>query len=46
MSDPRELPELDVAEYAENEDLMSQFRAFQKRAISFHSEPFTHGIPK
>jgi len=42
VSDPRELPELDVAEYAANENLLSQFRAFQKRAITFHSEPFTH----
>jgi putative CocE/NonD family hydrolase len=42
VSDPHELPELDVAKYAENEDLLSQFRAFQKRAITFHSEPFAH----
>ena len=42
MSDPRELPELDVAGYAANENLLSQFRDFQKRAITFHSEPFTH----
>jgi len=40
VDDPHELPELDVAKYAENEDLKSQFRGFQKRAISFHSEPF------
>ena len=40
ISDPHELSELDVAKYAENEDLLSQFRAFQKRAITFHSEPF------
>ncbi len=39
-SDPRELPELDVAKYAEDENLSSQFRAFQKRAIVFHSAPF------
>lgn len=40
VSDPHELPELDVAKYAATEDLKSQFRAFQKRAITFHSEPF------
>ena len=40
VSDPHELPELAVAQYATNEDLTSQFRGFEKRAISFHSEPF------
>lgn len=39
VSDPHELPELDVAEYAADETLLSQFRAYQKRAITFHSEP-------
>jgi putative CocE/NonD family hydrolase len=42
VSDPHELPELKVAKYAANEDLSSQFRTFQKRAITFHSEPFAH----
>ncbi len=42
VSDPHELPELAVAEYAANEDLKSQFRGFEKRAINFHSEPFAH----
>jgi uncharacterized protein len=42
VDDPHELPELEAAKYAENEDLKSQFRGFQKRAISFHSEPFEH----
>lgn len=42
VSDPHELPELDVAKYAANENLLSQFRAYQKRAITFHSEPFAH----
>lgn len=42
VSDPRELPELDVAKYAANENLLSQFRAYQKRAITFHSEPLAH----
>jgi uncharacterized protein len=41
VSDPHELPELAVAKYASNEDLTSQFRAFQKRAITFHSDPFS-----
>ncbi|MGA7928410.1 MAG: CocE/NonD family hydrolase [Candidatus Sulfotelmatobacter sp.] len=40
VDDPHELPELEVAKFAENEDLKSQFRGFQSRAISFHSEPF------
>jgi putative CocE/NonD family hydrolase len=40
VSDPHELPELEVAKYAAGEDLTSQFRALQKRALSFHSEPF------
>jgi hypothetical protein len=40
ISDPRELPELEVAQYLPEEGLTSQFRAFQKRAIVFHSEPF------
>jgi putative CocE/NonD family hydrolase len=40
VSDPHELPELEVAKFAASEDLTSQFRAFQKRAITFHSEPF------
>lgn len=44
ISDPHELPELEVAKYAANEDLTSQFRGFQKRAINFHSEPFAHDI--
>jgi putative CocE/NonD family hydrolase len=29
-----------VASYARAEDLTSQFRAFQKHALNFHSEPF------
>jgi putative CocE/NonD family hydrolase len=39
VSDPHELPELAVARLAQNEDSSSQFRAFDKRAITFHSEP-------
>ena len=40
VSDPHELPELALAKYAADENLTSQFRAFQKRAITFHSDPF------
>jgi putative CocE/NonD family hydrolase len=40
VSDPHELPELDVAAYAADENLLSTFRAYQKRALVFHSEPF------
>jgi uncharacterized protein len=39
VSDPRELPELEVAALAANEDATSQFRSFQRRAITFNSEP-------
>ena len=42
VDDPHERPELEVAKYAEDEDLKSRFRGFQARAISFHSEPFKH----
>jgi uncharacterized protein len=42
VSDPHELPELEVAPYLEKEDLTSQFRAFERRALVFHSEPFAH----
>lgn len=41
LSDPHELPELEVAKFAADEDLTSQFRAFHKRAITFHSDPFS-----
>jgi putative CocE/NonD family hydrolase len=40
VSDPRELPAVELARLAADEDAHSQFRALQKRAISFHSEPF------
>ncbi len=42
VSDPHELPELDVAKYVPDENLTSQFRAYQKRAMVFHSAPFAH----
>lgn len=40
ISDPHELPELEMMDYLPDENLTSQFRAFQKRAIVFHTEPF------
>ena len=39
VSDPRELPELEVAKEAADENLTSQFRGLQKRALVFHSAP-------
>jgi uncharacterized protein len=39
VDDPRTLPELAVAEEAANEDLHSQFRAYEKDALVFHSAP-------
>ena len=42
VSDPRELPELEVAGYTADEGLTSQFRAFQKRALVFHSGPLVN----
>ena len=42
VSDPHELPELEVAQYLAAEGVTSQFRSGQKRALVFHSEPFTH----
>jgi putative CocE/NonD family hydrolase len=44
VSDPHELPEVEVAKYAMNEDLTSQFRGYQKRAINFHSQPFPNDV--
>ncbi|HKB69647.1 MAG TPA: CocE/NonD family hydrolase [Thermoanaerobaculia bacterium] len=44
VSDPHELPELEVVRYARDENLTSQFRDFQKRAIVFHSEPFPQDV--
>ena len=40
VSDPHELPELEVAQYLPDEGLTSQFRGYMKRAMVFHSEPF------
>jgi uncharacterized protein len=39
VSDPHELPELDVAQEARSEDLLSTFRAGQRRAVVFESAP-------
>jgi uncharacterized protein len=39
VDDPRTLPELAVARYAADEDLLSQFRAYEKGALVFHSAP-------
>lgn len=44
VSDPHELPELEVAKYLNEEGLTSEFRDYQKRAIVFHSEPFTRDV--
>jgi putative CocE/NonD family hydrolase len=44
VSDPHELPELALAKYALNEDSTSQFRAFQKRALTFHSDALPRDI--
>jgi len=39
VDDPRTLPELAVAQYAADENLLSQFRAYEKDALVFHSAP-------
>jgi putative CocE/NonD family hydrolase len=44
VSDPHELPELDVARYAQDETLTSQFRDFQKRAVVFHTKAFSSDV--
>jgi hypothetical protein len=44
VSDPHELPELEMAKYIMDEDLTSQFRNYQKRAIVFHSEPLAKDV--
>ena len=43
VDDPRTLPELAVADEAANEDLHSQFRAYMKDALVFHSAPLAQG---
>lgn len=44
VDDPRTLPELAVAQYAANEDLHSQFRAYEKDALVFHSSPLPRAV--
>jgi hypothetical protein len=44
VDDPRTLPELAVAQYAANEDLLSQFRAYEKDALVFHSRPLPQSV--
>jgi putative CocE/NonD family hydrolase len=44
VSDPHELPELSFAQYVPDENLTSQFRDFQKRAIVFQSEPLARDM--
>jgi putative CocE/NonD family hydrolase len=41
VDDPRTLPELAVADQAANEDLLSQFRAYEPEALVFHSAPLS-----
>ena len=44
VDDPRTLPELAVAQYAADEDLLSQFRAYEKDALVFHSAPLPQAV--
>jgi uncharacterized protein len=44
VDDPRTLPELAVAQYAADEDLLSQFRAYEKDALVFHSVPLPQSV--
>lgn len=44
VDDPRTLPELAVAQYAADEDLHSQFRAYEKDALVFHSAPLPQSV--
>lgn len=44
VDDPRTLPELAVAQYAADEDLLSQFRAYEKDARVFHSAPLPQSM--
>lgn len=44
VDDPRTLPELAVAQYAAGEDLLSQFRAYEKEALVFHSAPLAQAV--
>jgi uncharacterized protein len=44
IDDPRTLPELAVAHYAADENLLSQFRAYEKNALVFHSAPLPQSV--
>jgi uncharacterized protein len=44
VDEPRTLPELAVAQYAADEDLLSQFRAYEKNALVFHSGPLPQSV--
>jgi hypothetical protein len=44
LDDPRTLPELAVAQYEADEDLRSQFRAYQRDALVFHSAPLSQRV--
>jgi putative CocE/NonD family hydrolase len=44
VDDPRTLPELAVAQYAANENLHSQFRAYEQGAMVFHSGPLARAV--
>ena len=44
VDDPRSLPELAVAKYAADESLLSQFRAYEKDALVFHSAPLARSV--
>lgn len=44
VSDPAELPELEMAQAAADENLTSQFRGLQKRALVFHSAPLAQEV--
>jgi uncharacterized protein len=44
VDDPRTLPELAVARYAADEDLHSEFRAYEKDALVFHSAPLPQSV--
>ena len=44
VDDPGSLPELAVAQYVGDEDLLSQFRAYEKDALVFHSAPLPHSV--
>jgi hypothetical protein len=44
VDDPRTLPELAVAQYAPDEDLLSQFRAYEEDALVFHTAPLAQSM--